>query len=265
MGSALVRAMARLDDSPRLLLSSLHPEHAQALADELKAVACADNQMVAASADYILLGVRPLDYPALLQEIKPVLNERAEAGSAPVLVLMAAGYSIAQAQAELGPVADALDFLRIMPNTAVEVGQGLIALAYPVGQNRVVAHGFEELAAAAGQVLEVREDQLDAVTAVSGSGPAYVYQFLQSFIAAACQLGFSAEQAKTLVTQTTLGATELFLAKKQSTQELIAAVCSPGGTTIAGMQALGSERMDAAMRDAVSAAYQRAQEMAGPR
>ena len=173
MGSALARAVSKKAGGERLLLANRTPQKSEALALELGAVP-SDNQQVALEADFIFLGVKPQGLPALLAELSPLLHSRKEPA---LLISMAAGTSISK-------ITELLSFsypiIRIMPNTPVTVGEGM--LLYSVGENVSEQNlkEFRGLLSNAGNLLALSEEQLDAGSALSGCGPAFICLFAEA-------------------------------------------------------------------------------------
>ena len=253
MGSALARAAAKSGE--RMLLANRTPEKAEALAAVLDAKV-GTNLQAAAACEYIFLGVKPQMLPALLDELRPALLERTDRF---VLVSMAAGV-------KTGTIRQALGFdcpvVRIMPNLPVALGKGvvLISLDDTVTEDELTA--LEEALKPAGLLMRMPEDKLDAGSAVSGCGPAFVYLFLDALANGGVSCGLPYPQALALAAQTMIGAAEMALASGKHPGKLQSEVCSPGGTTIAGVRALEQRGARAAAMDAVIAAYERTCELA---
>ena len=211
----------------------------------------AANQWAIEQADIIILGVKPHYLLGLLEEVVPSAPESA------VMVSIAAGITVAQMES-IWPGA----LVRTMPNTPSQVGKGVTGLSagsrVSADQVRVVREVFETV----GSVLEVEEDSLNALSTFSGSGPAFVYFFIERFMEVAREHGFTAEQATTMVQGTFAGAMELLESSGQTPEELREAVTSPGGTTQAALEVYRSADLSAIIRDASAAAIARAQEMA---
>ena len=152
--------------------------------------------------------------------------------------------------------------VRTMPNTPALVGQGMTGLFARAGVGAAERAQVERVLGPTGQLLWVaREDDLDAVTAISGSGPAYVFYFVEAMMAAAQQMGLSAEQGRQLALGTFAGATALALASPESPSVLRERVTSKGGTTHAAISAMDASGMQAAFIAAMQAAQQRAREL----
>lgn len=249
MGAALARAAARTLDGEQLLLANRTAEKAEALARELGAQAVS-NETVAGTADVIFLGVKPQMMGALLQSLSGVLAARKDRF---VLVTMAAGLSIARIREMAGsdyPV------IRIMPNTPVSVGAGMVLYASE-GVGAEALEQFLGTMRAAGRFDQVAESLMDAGSALSGCGPAFVYLFLEALADGAVACGLPRVKAQEYAAQTLLGSARLALESGSHTGALKDAVCSPGGTTIAGVRALERSGFRSAAMEAVIAAYER--------
>lgn len=209
-----------------------------------------DNRVVAQSCDYLLFAVKPQTFP----EVAEALREC----KLPVLVSIMAGVSKAGIRSKL---CDAEKIVRVMPNLPCSVGMGAIGLdaSELSGQEREFVIG---LFSSVGKVEEVEEGLLNAVTGLSGSGPAYVYYFLQALIEAGARQGLSEEQARELALQTVKGGVEMAERNSnKSLEQLIAAVSSKGGTTVAALGVLEERNVKGSFCDAVSAAVKRAEEL----
>ena len=254
MGSALAQAAAK--SGAGMLLSNRTAEKAARLAAEL-GCAAGTNQDVAASCKFIFFGVKPQMLPALLKELKAPLSARKDRF---VLVSMAAGVTIGTIKETLGlpcPV------VRIMPNLPVALGKGVVLIS---PDDAVSEDELTELEAAlrpAGLLMRMPEDKLDAGSAVSGCGPAFVYLFLDALANGGVACGLPYSQALALAAQTMIGTAEMTLTSGKHPGQLQSEVCSPGGTTIAGVRALEQHCTRAAAMGAVIAAYERTCELAG--
>ena len=255
MGGAVARAVCKGAGAGDVLLANRTPAKAQALAGEL-GCACGTNEQVASICDFIFLGVRPQMMADMLDELAPTLEARAE--SRPfVLVSMAAGLSMQQIRHMAG---SGYPIIRMMPNTPVALGAGMIQYCC----DDVEPAQLQEWLAAmqpAGRLDEVPETLIDAASAVSGCGPAFVYLFLDALANGGVSCGLPYPQALALAAQTMIGAAEMALASGKHPGKLQSEVCSPGGTTIAGVRALEQRGARAAAMDAVIAAYERTCEL----
>ena len=247
MGSALARAVQK--EGRTILLSNRTSAKAEALAEEIGGTP-SDNRSIAAQCDMIFLGVKPQMMASMLQGIAPVLKERI---SPVVLVTMAAGLSTdsIQRMVELPcPV------IRIMPNTPASIGAGMI-LYCQSGVTLDELEEFQTLMAGAGRLDQLPEGLIDAGSAVSGCGPAFVYLFIEALADGGVACGLPREKALTYAAQTVLGSAELVLQSSKHPGALKDAVCSPAGTTIQGVRALEQNGFRSAAMEAVIAAYEK--------
>lgn len=253
MGGALARAAAKSGAS--MLLSNRTAGKAQTLAAELGCEA-GSNREIAERCTYIFLGVKPQMLPELLQELKAPLSARTERF---VLVSMAAGVTIETIRDTLGlscPV------VRIMPNLPVALGSGVVLISADASVSEQELTALERALREAGLLMRMPEASLDAGSAVSGCGPAYAYMFLDALACGGVSCGLRYDEALALAAQTLVGAAQMTLASGKHPGKLQAEVCSPGGTTIAGVRALEQHAFRAAAMDAVIAAYTRTKELA---
>ena len=214
----------------------------------------ADNAELAAAADVLVIAVKPQVLPAVLEDLAP--SARADT----LFVSIAAGVPLARLADLLGedrPVA------RVMPNTPALVGVG--ACGYTAGPRCTPAHAafVGRMMETVGLAFEVPEDQLHAVTGVSGSGPAYAYLFAEALADGGVRAGLPRAVAARLAAQTLRGAAAMVLETGRHPGDLKDAVCSPAGTTIAAVHALERGGLRAAVMDAVEAAAARSRELGG--
>ena len=232
---------------------------AEAAAATLGAKAAASNAEAAREGDYVFLAVKPQALKAVLEEIAPAVKERLSGGARPVtLVSMAAGWSIEKVQAALGFNAPVV---RIMPNTPSLIAQGVIAMAASAEVPAAKALELEKLLGGAGLVDRLDETYLDAVTGLSGSGPAFAYLFIEALADGGVRAGLPRDKALRYAAQTVLGAAAMVLETGKHPGELKDMVTSPGGTTIAGIAALENGAFRASAINAVEAAWRRAAEL----
>ena len=252
MGGAIVRAVSRTTKDG--ILADHFPQRAQELAREL-GLAAGDNGTAARESRYLFLGVKPHLMGDMLSAIAPVLDGRQEA---PVLVSMAAGLTIAQIQNMAGrdyPV------IRIMPNTPVAVGQGMILFSPGEEVTGDEVREFCEALSAGGTLDQLPEELIDAGCSVSGCGPAFVCQFIEALADGGVACGVPRDKALRFAAQTLMGTAALMLSTGQHPGQLKDAVCSPGGSTIAGVLAAEEAGLRAAVSGAVTAAFRRNREL----
>ena len=248
MGGAVAKAAAKAVGGGNLFLANRTPAKAEALAAEFGGQAC-DNE-TAARQDYIFLGVKPQMMAGMLEGIRPVLRERMEKGETFTLVTMAASLTIEKIREMAGVEAPTV---RIMPNLPVSIGKGVIL--YTASGAEKTLPGLLEALAPAGMLLPVEERLIDAGSAVAGCGPAFACLFIEALADGGVACGLPRAQAQALALQMLAGTAELLLQTGQHPAALKDAVCSPGGTTIAGVHALEKGGFRAAAFDAVKAAY----------
>lgn len=255
MGGALARAAAKVVENRRdLWLSNRTLAKAEALAQELGATAT-DNETIAANCDYILLGVKPQLMGETLASIAPLLKER----TAPFcLVSMAAGLTVAHLQEMAGgdyPV------IRILPNTAVAVGEGVTLWCCSENVSREQKAGYMTLFSAAGLLDEIPEGLIDAACAVAGCGGAFACLFMEALADGGVLCGLPRDKALRYAAQMLRGTAALALETGEHPAKMKDAICSPGGSTIAGVRALEAHGFRGAAQEAVIAAYRRTVEL----
>lgn len=211
------------------------------------------NTAAAASADIVLIGVKPAMVPDLLDEIAPHLQPGA------VVVSLAAGVTLETFARHLG---DGVATLRSMPNTPSLVGKGVTGLAAGPAATAEDVAVVRSLFETVGHVVEVPESQIDALSTISGSGPAYVFLLVEEFTKAAVRMGFDDDAARLLAEQTFIGAAALLAASDVDPAELRRRVTSPKGTTERALAVLQHARLDDTFADAAEAALARAKELA---
>lgn len=211
------------------------------------------NVEAAAGARIVLVGVKPAMVPDLLREIAPHLAADA------IVVSVAAGVTLQSFADVLGPDARVI---RSMPNTPSTVRKGVTGLAAGAAATADDLSLVRRLFETVGAVVEVPESQIDALSTISGSGPAYVYLLIEEFTKAAVGMGFEDADARLMVEQTFIGATALLDASGEDPAELRRRVTSPKGTTERAVAVLQDAHLDRTFSDAAAAALARAKELA---
>ena len=250
MGSALAIAAAK--SGAELLLCNRTPEKAEALAQRLGCVTATAKE-VAYLCDYIFLGVKPQMMADLLGSLAPTLRQRKDTFT---LVSMAAGLTMDTIRHMAGgdyPV------IRIMPNTPVAVGSGVIL--WDATGNVADPESFCAAMSQAGYLDRLPEHLMDAGSAVSGCGPAFVSMFLEALADGGVACGLPRQKALQYAAHTLKGTSQLLLETGKHPGVLKDEVCSPGGSTIQGVQALEQGALRAAVIDAVTAAYLRTRQL----
>lgn len=258
MGGAIVRGLAASGASG-LVATNRTSAKASALGtvDGVRSIALDEqpsgNTDAAATAAIVLIGVKPVMVPDLLREIAPALRPGA------IVVSLAAGVTIATFEDILGP---GTPVLRSMPNTPALVGQAVTGLAAGSTARDEDVAVVRRLFETVGTVVEVPEDRIDALSTISGSGPAYVFLLIEELTKAAEDKGFDRAEARVMAEQTFIGATALLAASDVDPAELRRRVTSPKGTTERAIAVLQDAHLGEVFTRATDAALARARELA---
>ena len=252
MGGAIARALCK---ATRNVMLSDRSGKAKVLAEDL-GVSYGEVQTIARECPVIFLCVKPQNMETVLAPLQSALQERR-----PVLVSIAAGLTVETIEKFAGC---RLPVLRLMPNTPVAVEKGLI----PYCHNELLKENvLQELLSDlrfCGRLDALEESLIDAASALSGCGPAYMYLFLESLAEGAAQLGLPKETAISYAAATMAGAAEMVLHTKEAPDNLRAAVCSPGGSTLAGLAAMEQNHFRETAIAGIHAAYKRTKELGNP-
>ena len=252
IGEALLSGLLRGTRTPQdIVVSEKHPERAAYLAATY-GVQTLDVAGAAAVATTMVLAVKPQDIDALLAELAASITPEH------LVVSVAAGIPTARIEAAL-PAGVAV--VRCMPNTPALVDQAMTAVCAGAHADEPHLATAESLLAAVGRVVRVPESQLDAVTALSGSGPAYFFYLVEAMIDAGILLGLPRTLAAELIVQTAIGSAIMLRDSGEHPVQLREAVTSPGGTTIAAIRELEVHGVRAALLAAIEAAARRSREL----
>ena len=251
MGGALVKAAAKRIGGDKIAVCDYDYKKAQAL-ENACGVTAVDIEALAKNSRLVVLGVKPQNMQETLESVRDLLKARKDV----VLITMAAGVSTGAIRAFVGAN---LPVIRIMPNTPVTLGDGVI-LYDCLDVNQADEKTFVDCFKDAGLLDKIPEEKIDAASALSGCGPAFVYAFAEALADGAVECGLPRDKANLYAAQTLLGSAKMLLEFGQPAQ-LKDAVCSPGGTTIAGIHALEKAGFRNAAMDAVTAAYKRTLEL----
>ena len=252
MGGAIAMAAAKAVDPAEILVSAQHPEKAAAFSAQYGTVP-SDNNTIAREAKFVVLRVKPQYMDSVLRELKPILEVRTDC----VLVTMAAGLTMNAISCMVG---GGYPVIRIMPNTPAKLGQGVILYDY---NDRVLPEDVAEFLKAmapAGMVDNLPEKLIDAGSAVSGCGPAFVSLFIEALADGGVACGLPRAKALEYAAQTVMGTAKLMLESGAHPGQMKDAVCSPGGTTIQGVRALERGGFRGDVMEAVIAAYEKNKE-----
>lgn len=244
MGGAIMRAVCSKFDPKNITVSNRTLEKGKAFANAVGCQFAENNKACIKDAKYIFIAVKPAFLSELFEEIKNDIP------SDSVVISMAAGVKIEK----LESFAKAR-YVRIMPNVPAQIAKGMTALSCNDNISANELSDIKEILETAGKVEQIPEKLMDCVTGVSGSGPAFVFMFIEAMADAAVRCGMPRKQAYTYAAQTVMGSAALVLETGKHPGELKDSVTSPAGTTIEGVAALESNGMRNAVIEAVTAAY----------
>ena len=252
MGQALIKGLLATG-VPRRAIRGADPSAAmrRAVHRQFRIAVTADSRDVARGADVVILAVKPQQVPALLADLASGLTQRH------LVISIAAGVTLSSLQRALPGV----PLVRVMPNLPATVQRGFSALAagrHATARHRAIA---DALFRAVGETVELPERSFDAITAVSGSGPAYLFFLAHAWEQAARALGLPPSVAARAVRQTLRGSVRLLDASGEEAATLIARVASKGGTTEAALRVLAKRRVAAHLEEALRAAARRSREL----
>lgn len=250
MGGTLCAAAAKAIDKINIYASDFIQEKAESLCEKIGANA-ASNEEIAKNCKYIFLGVKPQVIEETIAEIDQILKKRADRF---IIVSMAAGISISAIEKMLGTTCPVI---RIMPNTPCKVEKGVILYTTNSLVSALEVEEFEQLLSKCGTVDKIPENLMDAASAVSGCGPAFVYLFIEALADGGVCCGLPRDKALTYAAQTVMGAARMVLESDMHPGALKDAVCSPGGTTIEGVRALEESGLRASAMNGVIKAYEK--------
>lgn len=251
MGGALITAACKGIDPKEVLVADHAQDKASELAAQLGCLA-SSNDNVAKEAEYVVLAVKPHLIRDVAREIAPVINEAIKAGQKKIVVTIAAGVKVGAVKECLG---ENVPVIRIMPNTPVMVGEGMILISgdgdAPDAVSEDVFTEFQEILKEAGEFERVNESAIDYTTAVSSCAPAYTYMFIEALADGAVEVGVPRAQAIRLAAKTVLGSAAMVLETGEHPGVLKDNVCSPGGSTIVGVTTLEAHGFRGAVSQAI--------------
>ncbi len=255
MGEALVRGLigANLIQATNVTCTAPRAERRAELEKTYGVSATADNLAALKDADIVLLGVKPQILHKVLEQIAPAVAQ-----SKPLILSVAAGFTIDSIEQRLG---EGARIVRAMPNTPALVGMGATAISMGIHTSNEDLAQAQAIFQAVGYVTVVDESLLDAVTGLSGSGPAYVFMIIEALADAGVKVGLPRRQAQALAAQTVLGSAKLLLETGLHPGVLKDQVTSPGGTAIAGLHTLEQGGLRTTLINAVQAATERSKEL----
>ena len=244
MGGAIMSAVCKKYDSKDIFVTDKNTEMGKAFAEKNGCNFVASNTEAIKEADYVFLAVKPQFLGDVFAEIKDVISNDQ------VIISMAAGIAISKLKA----FAPKARFVRMMPNVCAQIGEAMTAVTSYENITNAEMNTVKEILSSAGKVEQVPEKLMDCVTAVSGSGPAFVFMFIEAMADAAVRCGMPRAQAYTYAAQTVKGSAALVLESGKHPAVLKDSVTSPAGTTIEGVAALEENGFRHAVIQAVTAA-----------
>lgn len=253
MGSAMLNGMLKVFEPEEFIFSRKNQEKGKELSARTGVEYAESNQICAAAAKYLILAVKPQFFPEVLEEIRPEIRDEH------IIISIAAGVTISEIKRMLG---EKTRVVRAMPNTPALLGEGMTGVcfdeaSYSAAEITVVNKLFESF----GKMQIIKENLMNAVICVSGSSPAYVYMFIEALADGAVKYGLPRQAAYEMAAQTVLGAAKMVLETGEHPGVLKDRVCSPGGTTIAGVAALEEAGFRSAVIRACDQCYEKADSM----
>ncbi len=254
MGEAIIRGIlkARVFSPQQLTVSDISAEKLKGLKATHKIKTCSDNKKLVSDSSIIIIAVKPQVLPAVIKECTAASDKTR------LFISIAAGVrtdTLCELLSGRGRI------IRAMPNTAARVLESATALCSGPGATDADLNAAQKIFNALGKTVLVDEKLMDAVTGLSGSGPAYVFLFLEALIDAGVKVGLTRAVASALASQTIFGAAKLVTETLESATKLKEQVTSPGGTTISGLHVLEKGGFKGLVMDAVEAATQRSKEL----
>ncbi|CQR74605.1 Pyrroline-5-carboxylate reductase [Sporomusa ovata DSM 2662] len=253
MAESIIRGIlhAELVMPSQIMVNDISCERLAYLNSTFAIATTPDSQEIIKQSDIVFLTVKPQVIANVIDTIAPLVPKTT------IVVSVAAGVTIATLQSKLAEV----PIIRVMPNTPVAVGEGISAMALGKYATKAISDPVAEVFASVGRVVTVSEDSMDAVTGLSGSGPAYAFVLIDALADAGVRVGLPRQTSILLAAQTLMGAAKMVLETNEHPAKLRDMVTSPGGTTIAGVHVLEQKGVRAALIDAVVAATERSREM----
>ncbi|OJF77375.1 MAG: pyrroline-5-carboxylate reductase [Treponema sp. CETP13] len=265
MGGALVKAVAKVISPSNIFVCDHNIDKLDKLATEIGVIPVANyTELLSKNVDFLFLASKPQYICEILSDIyKTKTNKIPE-----VIISIAAGITLKQLHdtekkyLSENNLQTNTSFVRLMPNTPAQIGEGMIALSINESdKTHQIVTDIKALLEKAGKTEQVSEKLMDAVTAISGSGPAYVYLFIEALADAAVAFGMSRKNAYTFAAQTVKGSAAMVIKTEKHPGLLKDAVCSPGGTTIAAVEALEDFGMRRAIQKGAQAAFEKSFKM----
>ncbi|WP_143322242.1 pyrroline-5-carboxylate reductase [Clostridium sp. HBUAS56010] len=252
MGLAILKGLLHVYDKEDLMFTDVNKDRCTQITEELGVLHADHNGQLAGNAKYIVLAVKPQYFTPVLADIRNAVSEKN------VIISIAPGITTTQLKEKLG---DEKRVVRAMPNTPALLGEGMTGVCYEKGvfsdeEQNAIKNIFSSL----GKMRIVEERLMNAVVCVSGSSPAYVYMFIEALADSAVKYGLPRDAAYEMAAQTVLGSAKMVLETGEHPGALKDKVCSPGGTTIAGVSALEEHGLRNAVIKATDACFKKCTE-----
>lgn len=254
MASAILRGAVLSDflKAKKIIVSDTSIEKLEKMGEELGVTVSDSNRYVAENSEYLLFAVKPQTFPEVAKELEGICPYK--------VISIMAGVKRSKIKNSLG--VGIIKVARCMPNLPCSVGSGMMAVDMSDFNSDTDDIEFiSNLFNCMGEVLSTDENKLDAVTGISGSGPAYVFMFIDSLIDAGIKHGLTRDEAKLLAVQTVVGGADMVVHSDKPLNELIMSVCSKGGTTIEAVKVLEENNFRGIISDAVDACIKRSEEL----
>ncbi|NLL46871.1 MAG: pyrroline-5-carboxylate reductase [Clostridiales bacterium] len=255
MGGAFIRAAALAVPPQEIIITDHELKKAQALSGEVGCLCSPDNLEAARRAKFVILCVKPQVLPSVLTPLVPILREAERSGEPKVLVSIAAGITIERLRSITG--SDTQPIVRIMPNMPALIGRGLMILATDGSASEEDMQELSEMAKACGEVRRLDESLFDQATVVASCSPAYAFMFIEALAEAGEKLGLDADNSLFFAAQSMQGAAAMVFGTANTPDELCRMVCSPGGSTIAGVNVLREKGLYELIEQAANASFNR--------
>lgn len=254
MAEAIIAGLVskNICDPSRIMACDSVPERRDVLRQHYGIQVTADLTELPAFSTTLLLAVKPKNLPDVGGTLRELLHTEH------LVISILAGQSLARLTAALG---EKPGLVRVMPNLCAQVGAGISGISFAPGIEESKRQWVRDILTAVGQVVEIEEELQDAVTAVSGSGPGYIFYLAGHFIAAAQAVGFSPVIARSLVVETLYGSARVLQERDDDCMELVRRVATPGGTTEAGLSALQEHQLPKILAEMVQRATNRSKEL----
>lgn len=252
MGEAIISRLSHIVPKGSLIIADADALRSQTLRDKYKVKTADSNNSLVAYSDIVILAVKPKDFEEVLNSVKKAFSEKK------LLMSIAAGITTKYIERVIGKK---IPVIRVMPNMPALIGEAVSSVSAGRFAKKEDLKTAEEIFSSIGYVVEVKEEMVDAVTALSGSGPAYFFYLVESLLAAAQELGVDEGVAKTIVFKTAFGSSKLLDTLNETPERLRARVTSKGGTTEAALRIFESRNFKGIVKEAVKEAYVRSKEL----